>query len=302
MLGSWLLWDFMKRGATIKRKMNSELIIERKMLLLHQVLKLDCAKCVGCGICVSICPAEALKLLPATAEDGRLVKKPLIDFEPTRCTFCGECIVLCLTNALRIEENGKEKVPVVEAEVFPVLLKDVTVDVGKCDPLCSLSCEKECPAEAIRVETEKRGDIIEKILDVEVDKEKCIFCGRCEFSCTKNAFHVKKPIHGVIRLNSSLCPKGCRICVDICPSKAITLIQDEKPSVLDEFCIYCGACQQSCPENAIIIERTRVMHSDIKSGAWITALEKLTSSDSLFKEFGATSARKLHEVASKIDR
>lgn len=292
----------MKRGTIIKTKLDKELILERKMLLINQVLKLDYTKCVGCGICVSICPEEALKLLPTAVKDGKLVKKPLVDFDSTRCTFCGECIVLCPTTALKIEVNGEKRIPVVEAEVFPVLLKDTAVDIGKCDPLCALSCEKECPTEAVKVDTVKKGDIIEKILYVKVDKEKCIFCGRCELSCPQSAFHVKKPIHGVIRLNSSLCPKSCRICVDVCPSKAIALRQDEKPTVFEEFCIYCGACQTSCPENAIIIKRTWVLHSEIKSGAWIVALEKLTSSDSLFKKFSAASVKKLQEVVSKIDR
>lgn len=292
----------MKRGASVKHEMNNELILERKMLLFHQVLKLDYTKCIGCGICESICPEEAVKHVPATAKDGRLVKKPLVDFEPTQCTFCGECIVLCPTNALKLKKNGEEKNPVVDAEVFPVLLKDVTVDMGKCDPVCSLSCERECPTKAVSVTTEKRGDVIEKILDVKVDREKCIFCGRCESLCTRSAFHVKKPIYGTVRLDSSLCPKGCRICVDVCPSKAISPRQDEKPSVFEEFCIYCGACQTSCPENAVVVWRTGVLHSEVKSGAWITALEKLTSSDSMFKKFSATSAKKSREAVSTIER
>jgi 4Fe-4S ferredoxin len=250
----------------------------------------------------NLCKEEAPRLFPAVVKDGELKKKALVDVDSTKCTFCGECAVLCPTNALKVEVNGEERIPVVEAEVFPVLLKDITVDIGKCDPLCALSCEKECPTEAIKVGIEKKGDIIEKILDVKVNKEKCIFCGRCVPSCPQTAIHVKKPIHGVIRLNANLCPKNCRICVDVCPSKAIALRQDGKPAVFEEFCIYCGACQTSCPENAITVERTQVLHSEVKSGAWTAALEKLTSSDSLFKKFSAKSAKKLQEAVSKIDR
>lgn len=290
----------MKRGASVKHQMNDELVLERKMLPFHQVLTLDYTRCVGCGICESVCPEEAIEHVPATTKDRKLVKKALVDFESARCTFCGECIVVCPTNALTLKENGEERIPVVDAEVFPVLLKDVTVDIGKCDPLCSLSCEKECPTEAVKVVTEKKGDVIEKILDVKVDKAKCIFCGRCESSCTKGAFRVKKPIQGTIRLDSHECPKGCRICVDVCPSKAISLRPDGKPSVFEEFCIYCGACQKSCPENAILVERTRILHSEVKSGAWIAALEKLTSADSMFKRYSAASAKKSREVAGTI--
>lgn len=292
----------MKRGAVVKHKLDKGLVLKRKMLLIHEVLRLDYAECVGCGICVSICPEEALRLFPAVVNDGRLVKKPFVDFDSTRCTFCGECIVLCPTNALKMEVNGEERIPVIKAEVFPTLLKDITVDMRKCDPLCALLCEKECPTEAVKVDVERKGDIIEKILDVKINKEKCIFCGRCELACPQNTLHVKKPIHGVIRLNANFCPKDCQICADVCPSKAITLGQDGRLEVFEEFCIYCGACQESCPENAITVERTQVLHSEIKSGAWIVALEKLTSSDSLFKKFSAKSVKKLQEAVSKIDR
>jgi 4Fe-4S ferredoxin len=294
--------DIMKRGAVIKRKMDTGLVLERKLLPHHQVLKLDFAKCVGCGICVSICPAEALELRPAVVDDGELTDKPLVDFDPTRCTFCGECVVLCPTTAIKMEMNGEEKIPVVEKGVFPVLSRDITVDVGKCSHMCALACERECPTEAIRVDVARNGDVVNKILDVTIDKEKCIFCERCELVCPQSALHVEKPIHGVIRLNEDLCPKGCRICVDICPSKAIILKQDGKPTVFEEFCIYCGACQTSCPEKAITLKRTRVRHSEIKSGAWIIALEKLMSSDCVFKRFYAKSARKLQTIVSEIDR
>jgi len=292
----------MKRGAVIKRNVDNVLILERKMVPLHHVLKLDSDKCVGCGICVSICPEEAPKLFPVVISDGKLVKKTLIDFDCTKCTFCGECVVLCPTTALRIEVNGEEKIPVVKAEVFPVLSKDITVNVAKCDPVCAFSCQKNCPTEAIKVIVEKKEDVAEKILDVRVDKEKCIFCGRCELECSQSALHVKKPIQGIIRINTNSCLKNCQVCVDVCPSKAITLNPDGKPLVVEGFCIYCGACQKSCPENAITVERTRVYHSEIKSGAWIIALEKLTSHDSLVKQFGAKSVKKLREAVSNIDR
>lgn len=292
----------MKRGAVAKRKLDKELILERKMLPMRHVLKLDYDGCVGCGICVSICPEEAPKLFPAEVSHGKLMKNALIDVDSTKCTFCGECVVLCPTNALKIEVNSEEKIPVVEAEVFPILIKDITVDVRKCDPLCALACQKDCPVEAIDVVVEKKGEVVEKILDVKVNREKCIFCGRCEIACPQNAIHVRKPIHGFIRLDTNLCPKGCQVCVDVCPSKAVTLSQDGKPAVFEEFCIYCGACQESCPERAITVERTQVLHSEVKSGAWIVALEKLTSPNFMFKKFGVKSDKKLREAVSKIDR
>ncbi len=60
----------------------------------------------------------------------------------------------------------------------------------------------------------------------------------------------------------------------------------------EEFCIYCGACQQVCPEKAIKVNRTQVWHTDVQSGAWVVALEKLTSLGSVVKEMSSKSGKK----------
>jgi formate hydrogenlyase subunit 6/NADH:ubiquinone oxidoreductase subunit I len=57
------------------------------------VLQIDNAQCVGCAICVDVCPEAALAMGP---DDLRPVK--LAD----RCTACGECIRECPTAALTL--------------------------------------------------------------------------------------------------------------------------------------------------------------------------------------------------------
>jgi len=293
----------MKRGAVIKFKLDKKLVLERKMLNLHQVFTLDHEHCVGCGFCVSICPEGAPKLTPALIRDGRLISKALIDLDASKCTFCGECAVICPTNAIRIEINGKETVPVVEAEAFPSLIKEIRVDVSKCDPACDLACQKACLTEAIDVITERtETKEVSKILDINIDERKCTFCKRCEIVCPQNAIRVVKPILGSIRLDSNLCPENCQVCIDVCPTKAIELHESGKPVTVEEFCIYCGTCQEVCPEKAIVVDRTQVLHVEVKSGAWIRALEKLTSYNSVIKEINAKSRKKLRDAAQKIDR
>ena len=199
--------DFMKRGAVTKHKLDTMLVLERKMLTSHHVLSLDHNYCVGCGICVSICPEEALMLSPAVMHDGRLVKKSLLDIDTAKCTFCGECVVLCPTNAIKTQINGAERVPVVEAQAFPTLTKEITVNLKSCKPVCSLICQESCPTKAIEVTTKKteKGKL-SKILDVKVNKEKCIFCKRCEIACPLAAISVTMPIQGSIELDAKLCP------------------------------------------------------------------------------------------------
>ena len=292
----------MKRRVVKKREFDRKVILERKTLGIH-VLALDRDSCIGCSICVKICPEEAPKLSKAVIQNGKLLKKGVIDIDAGRCTFCGECVVLCPANAIEMLRNGKEIIPVIEAEVFPSLLKEITVNVGRCDPSCELACRESCPTEAINVTIEKaESGEVTRILDVNVDRKKCIFCARCEPICPKNAIHVVKPFQGSAQLNTDLCPENCQVCVDVCPSKTMSLSEDGKPRIEELFCIYCGACQEVCPEKAVEIGRTRVLCTLVKSGAWIAALEKLMSYSYLVKELSTKSTKKLREAVKNIDR
>ena len=82
---------------------------------------------------------------------------------------------------------------------------------------------------------------------------------------------------------------GCGTCAGICPTEAIVMGEDGKLLITEDFCIYCGACQEVCPENAIKVERRRLLHTDVQSGAWVIALEKLTSLESLIKDLRSKS-------------
>ncbi len=59
-------------------------------------LQIDDAQCVGCAICVDVCPDLALAMGPE-------------DLRPTwltdRCTACGECVYECPTAAITLESE-----------------------------------------------------------------------------------------------------------------------------------------------------------------------------------------------------
>ncbi len=50
---------------------------------------LDLEKCDGCGRCVAVCPAQALR-----------VKRGKVKLIHTNCDYCGECEAACPTGAI----------------------------------------------------------------------------------------------------------------------------------------------------------------------------------------------------------
>jgi 4Fe-4S ferredoxin len=293
----------MKPGIVSKKEVKGTLILERKMLGTHQVLKLTRERCIGCDICVAVCPQEALSLTSQIIKDGRLTKRKTADFDRHKCTFCGACVVLCPTNAIEIETNRKRNIGVVESKVFPTLLREIEVDVKKCRIECNRVCQDSCPTKAIEVVL-KRKEKAEtpEIERVDIIKESCIFCKKCESACPKDAIIVTRPFSGFVELIAAACPKGCQVCVDACPAKAISIDNDGNPSVDERFCIYCSTCQEACPEKIISVTRTGILHTDISSGAWIIALEKLTSRVQMVKELSSRAREKTREVGRNLGR
>jgi ferredoxin len=55
-------------------------------------LDLEPARCVGCGLCVTVCPHGVMAM-----EDG---KARVVD--PDGCMECGACATNCPTNAVRV--------------------------------------------------------------------------------------------------------------------------------------------------------------------------------------------------------
>jgi formate hydrogenlyase subunit 6/NADH:ubiquinone oxidoreductase subunit I len=190
----------MKRGTTRKQSTTEALVLDRKMVTRRHVLELDRIKCVGCELCVAVCPPEAVEFVPGTLVDGMLAQRPTVDIDAGKCHFCGECVVVCPVNALSLTIDGEARVPVWEHEVFPVLTKEIEWDGSELPKDKADAVVAVCPTEVISVDaTRTKTGKVRRVKGVHVDESDCIYCKQCE-AAAPEAFAVTHPFDGVIRL------------------------------------------------------------------------------------------------------
>ena len=290
-----------------------DLTIQRHLHAKHYELTLNKTICIGCEICKTICPREAIEIKKQPKQQGQRARRPVFDINPQKCTYCGMCEPICPFDAIRIKVNGEHLVSVVEKESFPKLIHEIEVDETKCRLDC-VECEKACPLYLIKVNltTPDGKEISQKDaqthqdknslkVHVDIKKEQSPCCRLCEVKCPEGAIYVRKILHGVLNIEVEKCPPDCKDCLDVCPiTGAIYLSGDGKVYVNELYCIYCGVCKLVCPkEGAIELHRTHVRHTPVRSGAWNKALEKLTSTTEMTKELRAKGSTKARESVEK---
>lgn len=59
-------------------------------------IKYDRQKCIGCRLCVTVCPAKAMEFV----EKDKKIKHYV-----SRCIMCGECVDVCPVKALRSSQE-----------------------------------------------------------------------------------------------------------------------------------------------------------------------------------------------------
>ena len=291
-----------------KKEKECELVIERVLHAKRYSLTLDKGKCSGCGVCAEICPREAIEVTIPKRVDGEEAKPPTVTISEEKCNYCGICEAICPFGALTLNINGEHVIPVVKSESFPQLIREITVDETKCGLEC-LEIEEPCPLNLIKISVHtKDGKEVTDVnsiknkgalkVAVEVDRESCPCCRLCETKFPDGVFQVKKIFNGHLRVNREKCPEDCHDCADVCPIPGVLyLSEDGKVHVNESNCIYCGVCSIVCPEEeALDLNRTGIRHTQIHSGAWNKALEKLASTAAMIKELKTKSGKKLQEA------
>jgi len=297
-----------------KTETENQLLTERIHHAKRYSLAIDKALCVGCEICKTICPREAIKITKTEKKQGEKAQKPRIDIDMEKCHYCGICNSICPFGAIKVLIDGKNILSVVEKESFPELIRDIKVDTSKCDFNC-LEYEKTCPLNLITIILRNpNGEEIKNINDLTEEKKKnlkteiniktesCPCCRLCELKGPTDAIQVKPIFSGTLKINQEKCPEGCRDCLDVCPiTGALYLSEDGKKVKVNElFCVYCGACRNVCPvEGALELQRTSIKHTPVKSGAWNKALEKLASTKELTKELRAKGMTKAKDTVDR---
>lgn len=295
-----------------KTENKQQLTIERIHHVRRYKLTLNKSLCQSCQLCELICPKQAIniKTQPKTEKKA---EKPLIDIDEKLCHYCGMCEAICPYGAIQIQINGQPLNAVLKKESFPQLIREIEVDTTKCPPDCR-ECEEACPLNLIKVTVHSpNGKIVEnsqtsrnqQFLQVKVDIKKlqCPACRICEIKCPEDAIKVRRIFYGKLKINPEKCPEGCRDCLDVCPITGALYWseEDRKVHVNEFFCVYCGTCQLVCPEpEALKLQRTKILHTPVRSGAWNKALEKLASTKEMTKELEAKGFSKARESVEKL--
>lgn len=284
------------RGKTLKTRSNKEMILERNMVTRHYRMVWDFDRCVGCQMGPTACPKEALTHIDGEIVDGRMVTQPSVDVDPEKCVFCGICVEICPTQAITMEVNDQREIPVLIYDAFPEVRGNITFTKSEFDFSLKDFVIDNCPANVIGYDEEKETMTIDNAYcircrqceiasdgafkvtqrwqgSVELHRERCVEgCLACADVCPTRALHIND--EGELVLADYYCIK-CGACMHACPikpkfieeeftfeSQGLTLTRTREKLVNED-------------QLAIKVERWRANHEPVKSAAWIEALRKL---------------------------
>lgn len=243
--------------------------IERGGEELRQLTYKD-VNCVGCGICVGVCPTDSLRLGPIVPIARGLIEMDLISVNEDSCVFCGLCSISCPFDALSLSIDSEN---IRDSDNYPSWDVESKVDCDEC--IYCGRCYSICPTDAILFERNLPDSISLVRGEISIDEEECIFCSFCEELCPAEAIEIKNVpaatndlINNSIDVDLSKCV-FCGICKRVCPQDAIRqicstcMLSDEievpeitgNTIILEDSCVSCSWCSEVCPKDAITITK-----------------------------------------------
>ncbi len=162
------------------------------------------------------------------------------------------CVVVCPTDAFHenIEPEGQ-----ISLEEFPAIDKFYSIDFNKCTE-------------------DKDNEICQLCLTVR-DRNHIQDFYKISKECPDQCFSIDTPIEGEVIIKKNMLhkcdPQGCKACVNICPvesffipESAEDVVKYGKIACNEDQCFYCGACENSCPDDLIIVNRKDIRIIDPK--------------------------------------
>jgi NADH-quinone oxidoreductase subunit I/NAD(P)H-quinone oxidoreductase subunit I len=187
-------------------------------------------KCIGCGICMRICPTRCIDLVEVddlkvvVGEPAKKVKRPRVNVG--RCMMCGYCAEYCPTDAMIVTPDYELATYTREEAIYdPYKLQHAW------KPGYEVHINEVLPSELSKG-VEPRRHTENKDLPVLEDK-KCISCSRCAKDCPVDAVKmvevgvnekgrpIKRPVFDAEKCVS------CETCVEVCPKDALTMKEVE---------------------------------------------------------------------------
>lgn len=234
--------------------------------------KIDYSRCVACMDCIDNCKHGAVHF---AYRNRSLDKLEMTQKDKGRRAFLSTTIMMATAAAVKAQEMKVDgglapishaKKPCRNTPIVPAGAQSLKNFSNHCTG-CQL-CVSVCPNQVLRPSTS-----LETLMQPEMSYERGYCrpeCNKCSQVCPAGAI---RPIiveekssikigHAVV--NPELCVMvtdgvKCFHCLEHCPTKAIRYVRqnpDDKnspiiPTVLEERCIGCGACENLCPARPV---------------------------------------------------